>query len=836
MPRASKRGRPDGVTLDAVLLKQRRTQLGLSQSGVADLARLGVRTVRTAEKGEPVSADTAKLLASSLGLTYIELLRPPAELVEGRLREHGFALVDPPDGYVEIDEVRVLRTALVDDAVRALCLEGPPGVGKSSLVQYTVAALREQFPDGVVWIAAGRLDTRERLDLVRIELAECLGFRHRMPDPNVVSAAAFDRAFQEHFWRWPRLLVLDDLADMDTWEAFVGDEQHKVVVTTHTRWVAEEVPGTRLILEPWPSERTERLLEDAVGRERLDADPTGRDELLDLIGGLPLHAQLAATGLQRTRHQTPGDYAAGIRRALHQPDTPRSRRDPLVRGLLGGLGRALPEGAVDAVRDLALMGDAPFTTDLAIAAVGRPGSEARRLLDALFDAYVLREVDDTSIGPRMRIESWAVGAWGSPSDHAASRLLSAAPAWLERLGDPGRADLISLNQQQHLGAIRAVLGAVVQRVGVGDAPPRKPADLPLIDPATFDSLPLLPQVVLHLTSLVRLAPPQEAGVWVACAAAVALRNDAQLAYAKLCWLLAWWWYLVGDDLDAACAFSGESARAVKGLGAPDLAVSISLHAGMLRRARGGMAAAEPRYAESLDLARSQPCMPELVSSALLSRASSLLFNPEAPPDWSAALELIEQALALCSERSTARLDMLWCGAAVDRAVVRAALGLQADPAEVDDALCRIIDRLGGDGLMTASSAALVARLGGTFSRPVPDARSIFLHTESEHAEATLQHLVEMTTQLGARCTGRIDDSRRDTRIGHLSAWVVAGFPLGGLPGPAFDLFLPIEPIEDLLIGGGAEHAKRLVAAVRSEGHIAARAIDEVVALAQNSAS
>ena len=35
--------------------------------------------MRTAEEGAPVSPDTAKLIATRLGLSYIELIRPPAQ-------------------------------------------------------------------------------------------------------------------------------------------------------------------------------------------------------------------------------------------------------------------------------------------------------------------------------------------------------------------------------------------------------------------------------------------------------------------------------------------------------------------------------------------------------------------------------------------------------------------------------------------------------------------------------------------------------------------------------------------------------------------------------------
>jgi hypothetical protein len=239
--------------------------------------------------------------------------------------------------------------------------------------------------------------------------------------------------------------------------------------------------------------------------------------------------------------------------------------------------------------------------------------------------------------------------------------------------------------------------------------------------------------------------------------------------------------------------------------------------------------ATARYEQTLAIARKVDCSPELLAAALLTRASSYIFGGDGP-NWAGARQLAEEAKQLCASREGGRLDMLFCGATTAEAVAAVVLGLPTDPQLVNDCLGVMIRRLGGDGVMANSGSDLVRRLGGTPSLPVTDARSAFLHTEQHHAEAMLQQLIETATQLGAVSPNRHDDSLAGTPLGHLSPWVIAGFPLGGQPGPAFDVFLPVEPVRAMITGDNAEYAKRFIAAVRGPDHIAMVALNELDAL------
>ncbi|MCB9677678.1 MAG: helix-turn-helix transcriptional regulator [Alphaproteobacteria bacterium] len=818
MGNGPKRGRPEGVLLDGDLLRERRSDLGLSQSAVADLARLGARTVRGAENGEPVSPDTARLLASVLGLAYLEVCKPSSRLVREKLEASGLAPVRSRESWLPVPEEDALREALQDGSIAVVCVEGPDGIGKSALVRRVLSDVERSFPDGAVWVAADRLDTAARLHAVQLEIADCLGFRERLPDPGLVAPEAFEQAFAVHFWRGRRLLVLDGLLDPATHLAFVGDASARVVVTTSRRWVADSLDGVRVALHPWPRERILDLLGGIAGEERFARDPEGTDALLQVLGGLPLSARLAATGLQRARLRTLTDFATSMRAALAEVDPEGRTRDPLVRGLVDSVARTLGPEALHALREAGVFGTHHFAERALRIVLDRPDHEVRGILDELADAWLLQRVETSLERDRFQVAEWAVGVCGPPSDGAIERLFRGGPFLIDRLVERSTFPEAFERLQIVTPGLLANFAIGLERLfpGLGEAAP-DPAEVPDAR-GLSEALDVLPDILLRLLPLLRVSPPQEAGRWLTAGIAVARGTDAE---ARLAWMLAWWWFLRAEKNGPACVWAAEAVRLAAG--EPDRQVSLAVHACLLHRVRTGYPGAMGAHEEAVALARSTGCSPLLRASALVHGAAAQVFGRGGEDGLRAGLALLDEALEACPAEIGFREGVVHHAALLDREVVRAALGEVVDPERVATALGVVMQVLRPGSMLVASVTALARSLDAALDLPTPAPGSELGGAGPAEAEAALHGLVDHLGQMGAD-VGRVADGRDLARVGRVTAWITAGSPVSAEPDGSFVLFLPLDPVRQLLTNDAREAVLRFVAAVRSTDHPAYRAL------------
>ncbi|MBW1880763.1 MAG: helix-turn-helix transcriptional regulator, partial [Deltaproteobacteria bacterium] len=175
------------MVLDTELMRLRRRALALSQSDLARGARIGERTVRTAEQGKHISPDTAMQLAVALGTPYIVLVRKGPEEIQARLMERGYAILEPPEPWMEREETDALIDLLCGarDGV-LVCLEGQSGIGKSVLTRRVAMGVKAHFPDGSIWVNAANLVDDPRVRRLQLDLAQCLGFAELLPEPDLV--------------------------------------------------------------------------------------------------------------------------------------------------------------------------------------------------------------------------------------------------------------------------------------------------------------------------------------------------------------------------------------------------------------------------------------------------------------------------------------------------------------------------------------------------------------------------------------------------------------------------------------------------------------------------
>lgn len=810
----AKRGRPAGVVLHGGLLRDRRVDLGLSQAALADLSRLGVRTVRAAEKGDPVSPVTAQLLTTALGLAYVEALRPTPRLVRERLEAAGFAPVRRRDPWVEGGDP-TLAEALDDEEAWLVVVEGPEGAGKSSLVHQYLRERDSRHPDGVVWVSARGLEAPLRLDRVRAELADCLGFGGRLPDPTLVSPDAYSQAFAGQLWRGERLLVLEGVPDPDVVTAFTQGAEARVIATTSRRWVAESLAGMRVAVEPWPDDRILELLALYVGRARFDADLEGTQALLELIGGLPLYARLAATGLHRARHRTLADWVAQVRYTLQEATEGGAVRDPVTSSLLSTLADTLGPTALRAVRDLGLAGEGTFGEPFAQAIVSGPMPRVREVLDELTDAYLLTVAPDLEGRPRFQLAGFAVGTLGEPSDEALSRVLSAGPAllaaWVENRDYAGA--------HRALSSIRpfldAVLGGVLRRFPSLAAAARSPAELPArIE--NLSGLERLPEIVCGLAPWLRFSHPRDAGAWLS--AALAMVPDDSESASTLAWMLGWWWFNGAQDREAASVWANHAVAKATGA----RRASMVLHAGIVYRVRSGYRDLEGWRSQLLSTAGDPQVPGPLVAACFLQAAGVDLFG-STPPNWGSANEHLAQAADVLAGDPSPRARLLAGATVVNRAVVRHALGEAVDVEATDAALIAMLEPIPPEPVLWAAAQGVIGWLGGESSLSGPQAGPHYLRLDASGAEAALNNLHQVLALLGCEGLDRVDDSMA-VGAERLGAWFISGSPVTAVPGVAFPLFLPMGPVRALLVDTAPE-LLRFARASRAAAHPVVRALE-----------
>ncbi len=143
------------------LLRQHRNAAGLTQEDLAERARLSVDTISLLERGEHRRPHryTMQSLAEALGLSQPERIRfeLAARMPVARADAH---VTQPTDLLPQLTpfigrdrEVEEVGQRLLHPDVRLLTLTGPGGVGKTRLGLEVARQVRDQFADGVCFVA-----------------------------------------------------------------------------------------------------------------------------------------------------------------------------------------------------------------------------------------------------------------------------------------------------------------------------------------------------------------------------------------------------------------------------------------------------------------------------------------------------------------------------------------------------------------------------------------------------------------------------------------------------------------------------------------------------------
>jgi tetratricopeptide (TPR) repeat protein/MinD-like ATPase involved in chromosome partitioning or flagellar assembly len=185
-------------------------------------------------------------------------------------------------------------------------LVGIGGIGKSALACHFAELYRDNFPDGVIGL---RVDGKDA-DAVSREFARYMGEEIAPEDERDAATIMHDV-----FGNRRALLIFDNADDAVVSSLRLGGTC-AVIVTTSDRQLpsllgtAEE---SRIDLAPLTRADALLLLERLLGRDRVASQQKAAEEIIKLVGGLPLALQTVGATLQMQEWRDLEDYAASLR-------------------------------------------------------------------------------------------------------------------------------------------------------------------------------------------------------------------------------------------------------------------------------------------------------------------------------------------------------------------------------------------------------------------------------------------------------------------------------------------------------------------------------------------
>jgi NB-ARC domain len=287
---------------------------------------------------------------------------------------------DPPAFTGRADAIRELTWALTKGGERLAIVTGPVGVGKTALAVHCAHRLREQFPDGQIFL---RLRRAQPPQAVLPQL---------MPALAGLSPAAPNGAALAWWQQWLAgrrvLIVLDDARCEPEVRQYLPEVGGSAVIVTARLRLAGLADAYRLTVPALgPAEATE-LLGRIIGPARVADDPRSAGQIAAAVGLLPLGVRVLGDKLAGLRHVPLREYLARIGRspALLSELT---AGDLAIREQLDEAIDDLPDPVRRAVPKLAALTRRVFTLAEAADALEADEDDTVRILEALLEASMV---------------------------------------------------------------------------------------------------------------------------------------------------------------------------------------------------------------------------------------------------------------------------------------------------------------------------------------------------------------------------------------------------------------------------------------------------------------
>ncbi|RKN06877.1 BTAD domain-containing putative transcriptional regulator [Streptomyces radicis] len=293
-------------------------------------------------------------------------------------------------------ELARLRSWLTGaSAAPAVCLiDGPGGVGKSTLAVRAAREAADRFPDGLLYVDLRGADPRNPpLDLAeaRRVLLASMGTPGKEVPQDPTAAAAF---YREQFAARRVLLVLDNALDVAQVGPLLPVEPGSAALVTSRTALTGLAPGRHLHLGPLTTEEAVALVRTvAVGRAERGMRAQW-EELVGLCGRLPLALRILAARMAARPRWSVADFIAVLRDERRRMDELTTDDLDLRASLMVSIDQ-LAAGSEPEDRRAAgmfpLLGAAAvrsFSPGSVAALVGCQAWQARRALERLVEARI----------------------------------------------------------------------------------------------------------------------------------------------------------------------------------------------------------------------------------------------------------------------------------------------------------------------------------------------------------------------------------------------------------------------------------------------------------------
>ncbi len=386
-----------GVAADRLAAELARDPL--REAVVAAMMRVLHAAGRTTEALELFARSRARILdrfgaepGRLLQDAHTALLRAPA--APETVKEPDRPFVMPPDlvDYTGYDSrIADTRAELLAGGVPpVVVVSGPGGAGKTAFAVHAAHAVREHFPDGMIFLNVGGADPLEPSEALS-RVLRMLGITDADAQGNLDLRERVER-YRAALAGRRLLVILDDVVQAAQAQPFLPTESGSALLVT-SRFRLPTVSATaRVELGVMTVAEATALLTRVIGAGRADADPAQTRRLIALCARLPLAVRVAGARLVARPHWTVAQLADRL-------DDEQRRLDELavdeleVRAGLAVGYRGLTPRAQLAFRALGSL-DPPTVTALTVAALLGTGlSEAADLIEEITDARLLDVVD-----------------------------------------------------------------------------------------------------------------------------------------------------------------------------------------------------------------------------------------------------------------------------------------------------------------------------------------------------------------------------------------------------------------------------------------------------------
>lgn len=309
----------------------------------------------------------------------------------------------PPAPTAFVNRTTAIRrlSALRDDArdvfgsTRVTTVTGSPGVGKTALAVHWCHKVKDDFPDGNLYI-----DLKGYGSVATVSAGQALDAALRAMDvpPDRIPEDLDERAslFRSLTGNRRMLLLLDNASSSEQVRRLIPSSSRSFVVVTsrsRLRGLSSREGAVRLDVDVLTPVDAMELLARLIGSSRLSEDPAAAEQIAELCGFLPLALRVVAERIS----SRPEDPLASVVDELvgeqSRLDAVASSEDELsdTRAVFSWSYRKLSAEQAAAFRFLGLHPTKDLSLEAAAALIGMPVTTARRTLRELADVHLVVE-------------------------------------------------------------------------------------------------------------------------------------------------------------------------------------------------------------------------------------------------------------------------------------------------------------------------------------------------------------------------------------------------------------------------------------------------------------